>query len=116
MKRRFAQKHVDYLKSDTVQGTNIHPSLLHKEDLLLLAVEKGRGEEGSFAVTSWRAAWAVFSTAHILTGVLTLALIPAPLRNSWQAGHTEVTGLKILGCSPGNDPNQLFVVWFVTFT
>lgn len=61
---------VTTLKSVTIQGTNTHLSLLHNDNSSLFALEKGGGEEGSFAVASWRAARAVFSTAHVLTGVL----------------------------------------------
>lgn len=38
----------------------------------LHALEKLRGEEGSFAIASWRAPRAVFSTAHVFRGVLTV--------------------------------------------
>lgn len=44
-----------------------------------------------------------------------LTLVPAPLGDGWQARHTEVIGLQVLSRSPGNDPNQLLVVRFVTF-
>lgn len=45
-----------------------------------------------------------------------LALIPAPLRNGRQAWHAEVAVLKILCRLLGDNPYQLLVVWFVTFT
>ena len=69
--RRFAMKHGDHhLKSVTIQGTNIHPSLLHNDNSSLSALQKGGGEEGSFAITSWRPPRTVFSTAHVFAGVL----------------------------------------------
>lgn len=48
--------------------------------------------------------------------ILPLALIPAPLGNSWQTRHAEVAGLKILSRLLRHNPNKLFVVRFVTFT
>lgn len=66
----FALKHGGRLKSVHLQGTNTYLLLLHNDNSSLPAPQKGGGEEGSFAITSWRAPWAVFSTAHVLTGVL----------------------------------------------
>ncbi len=70
-KTQFALETWYHLKSVTIHGTKTHPSLLHNDNASLSTLNKGRGEEGSFAVTSWRAPWAVFTTAHVLKGVLT---------------------------------------------
>lgn len=51
-------------------GTKTHLLLLHNNNSSLSALHKGGGEEGSFTITSRRAPRAVFSTAHVFTGVL----------------------------------------------
>lgn len=47
---------------------------------------------------------------------LPLALVPAPLWNSWQPRHRIVTALKILRRLLRYDPNKLFVVGLVAFS
>lgn len=68
---RFALKHGDHFKSVITGGGGTHPSLLHGDNSSLSTLAKYGGKEGSFTITSWRAAWAVFSAAHVLARVLT---------------------------------------------
>lgn len=70
---QVCSKTCNHLKAATTQRTNTHPAFffsLHNGDSSFSAFEEGGGEEGSFAITSWRAAYTVFSAAHVLAGVL----------------------------------------------
>lgn len=65
---------------------------------------------GAVCCYSWTA------NVTVLSSFLPLALVPAPLWNSWQPRHRIVTALKILRRLLRYDPDKLFVVGLVAFS